>query len=151
MALSGAAPKKINLKGNIMNDSGKKYPKAVKSIYIAGKDSEEGRKVEFDSSESNGRPKLSKALRGFDQEVRAFHLAAGEFFKTYIEQHDASNAQTRDGALKQFGKNTVKAHKAAFNVYKDNSKAMDYSPTEIHDKVVEYLEDLEDEYTDKED
>jgi len=86
--------------------------------------------------------------RGWDREIRAMSLAAGEFFKAYVEQHDASNEQTRDGALKHFGKNTVKAHKAAVKVLKNNSKVFDYDPLEIHDKVVEYLEDLEDEYED---
>lgn len=130
-----------------MSDSAKKYPKEVKGIYIAGTNGGEGQKVDVDpDSDGSGRhPRVSKAHRDFDNELRAMSLAAGTFFKSYLEHHDASNEMTRDGALKHFGKNTIKAHKAAVKVLKDKSRAFDFDPTEVHENILEFIEDLEDE------
>lgn len=128
-----------------------KYPKAVRAIYIAGKDGEAGRNVDVDSSESNGEEKVSKAYRGWDREIRAMSMAGRKFYNTYLELHEASNEQSKDGSIKHFGKNTIKAHKAALNVLRNNSKAFDNDPSQIHDNIVEYLEDLEEEFEDDED
>ena len=129
-----------------MSTSTSKYPKSVRGIYVAGVNGEKGRKVETDGEASSGGPRVSKAYRGWDREVRAMSLAAGEFFKVYLENHDASNEQTRDGAAKHFGKNAIKAHKAAITVLKDNSKVFDQDPSSVHDSILEHIEDLEDEY-----
>lgn len=133
-----------------MSESARKYPKEVKAIYIAGAPGEKGRKVEAETSESEKAPRVSKMTRDWDREVRVYATAASEFFKTYLEHHEASNAETRDGGLKHFGKNAVKAHKAAFKVLQNNSKAFAYDPAEIHDHIVEYMEDLEEEYEETE-
>jgi len=131
-----------------MSDSEKKYPKEVKAIYIAGAEGEKGREIDVDSSESDRPSNVSKMYRGWDREARAMSMAAREFFKTYLDLHEASNEETKDGAIKHLGKNTVKAHKAAFKVLKNNSKLFTYDPSEINDNIVEYMEDLEDEYKD---
>lgn len=131
--------------------SHKKYPKEVQAIYIAGAAGKEGREVDGNLFDKDLQSHVSKAYRGWDREFRAMSLAASEFFKTYVEQHDASNEQTKDGAIKHLGKNTVKAHKAAIKVLKNNSKVFDHNPSDIHDTVVEYMEDLEDELEDEDD
>lgn len=128
-----------------------KYPKAVRAIYVVGKDGETGRDIDVDSSESNGEAKVSKAYRGWDREIRAMSMAGRKFYNTYLELHEASNEQSKDGSIKHFGKNTIKAHKAALNVLRNNSKAFDNDPSQVHDNIVEYLEDLEEEYEDDED
>jgi hypothetical protein len=129
-----------------MSDQRKKYPKAVRAIYVAGQGGEEGRAVEVDTGEPVSRANVSRQYRDWNREVRAMSLAAAEFFKTYIEHHDSSNEETRDGAIKHFGKNAVKAHKAALKVLQNNSKVFDTDPSEIHDNIVEYFEELEEEY-----
>lgn len=129
-----------------MSDSNKKYPTAVKSIYVAGTGGEGGREIEVNSIESKLKAKISKGYQGWDHELRAQAIAGSKFFSTYLELHEASNEQTKDGSLKHFGKNTIKAQKAALKVLKDKSKAFDYDPSEVHDNIVEYMEELEEEY-----
>jgi hypothetical protein len=128
-----------------MSETAKKYPRAVKAIYVAGAGGEEGREVNVDSSESDRTTHVSKMYRDWDREVRAMSMAASEFFRTYLENHDASNEEIKDGSVKHFAKNTIKAHKAAFKVLKKHSKALDSDPSKIQDDVIERLEDLEDE------
>ncbi|GEM_PF-5199759 len=128
-----------------MSETAKKYPKEVRGIYIAGKAGEEGREVEMDRPEG-GDPNVSRAHRDWDREVRAMALAAGKFFNTYLELHQASNEETRDGAVKHFAKNALKAQKAAVKTLQNNSKVFDQNPSRIYDNMVEYMEDLEDEY-----
>lgn len=128
-----------------------KYPKAVRAIYVAGKNGEAGRDIDVDSSESTGDTNVSKAYRGWDREIRAMSMAGRKFYNTYLELHEASNEESKDGSIKHFGKNTIKAHKAALNVLKNNSKAFDNDPSKIHDNIVEYLEDLEEEFEEDED
>jgi len=134
-----------------MTDTDKKYPNAVKAIYITGKGGAAGHEIEIDSTGSTHRPKVSKMYRGWDRESRAMSLAAAEFFKSYLKHHDASNEQTKDGALKHFSKNALKAHKAAFEVLKEHSKVVAFDPSESYDNMVEYLEELEEETEDEKD
>jgi Family of unknown function (DUF6312) len=130
----------------IMINSETKYPKAVRAIYIAGKDDEAGRDVNVGNFESSRREWREKSNRTWDHEFRAMAMAGSKFFNTYLELHEASNEETKDGAIKHMAKNTIKAHKAALNVLKNQSKAFEYDPTQIHDNIVEYLEGLEEEY-----
>jgi len=143
ISLGAAIPTKINRKDHHMSESTHKYPKAVKAIYIAGSNGESGHKIDVDSSESEMEKALNQSYRDWDREVRAMSLSAAEFFKTYADLHSASNEETENGSLKHFSKNAIKAHKAAFQVFKKHSKVFDYDPTEIHDKMVECLEELE--------
>lgn len=129
-----------------MSNSDRKYPKGVKSIHVAGRGGEAGRDIEVDSSEASSASNVSKQYRDYDREIRALCLAGSKFFSTYLELHTAANEETKDGSLKHFGKNTIKAHKAALKVLKNNSKVFDYDPSEVHDNVLEYIEDLEEEY-----
>jgi hypothetical protein len=128
-----------------MGDTPRKYPESVQSIYIAGVGGKEGRKLEVDTEESLGQEMVSKAHRVWDREVRAMSLAGAKFFETYGQLHEASNEQTKDGAMKHFGKNAIKAHKSALKVLRGHSKMFDFDPTEVHDNIIERLEDLEEE------
>jgi hypothetical protein len=129
-----------------MSETAKKYPKAVKAIYIAGVDGEEAREIDVDPSDSDRGTHVSKMYREWDREVRAMSMAAAEFFKTYLENHDSSNEELKDGSVKHFAKNAIKAHKAAFKVLKKHSKAFDSDPSRIQDNIIERLEDLEEEF-----
>lgn len=128
-----------------MSQTKKKFPSAVKAIYIAGKDHSAGTSADVDSGEYH-RPASSRAYRGWDRELRAMALASAEYFKTYAKLHDDSSQQTKDGAIKHFAKNTIKAQKAAYEVLRDNSKVFDFEPTKIYDNIVEHLEDVEEEF-----
>ena len=134
-----------------MSDSTKKYPRSVRGIYVAGIGGEEGRKVEVDPSDANNDENGSQHSKKAERELRALALAGSQFFSTYLELHNASNEQAKDGSLKDLGKNAIKAHKAGMKVLQTNSKAFDHDPSEIHDNIVEYIEDLQEEYEKDED
>jgi hypothetical protein len=126
-----------------MGDTPRKYPESVQAIYIAGVDGKSGRKLEVETEESAGQALVSKANRTWDREVRAMSLAGAKFFETYGQLHEESNEQTKDGAIKHFGKNAIKAHKSALKVLRGHSKMFDFDPSEFHDNIIERMEDLE--------
>jgi hypothetical protein len=128
-----------------MGETARKYPESVQAIYVAGVEGKAGRKLEVETEESAGQAMVSKANRSWDREVRAMALAGAKFFETYGHLHDESNEQTKDGAIKHFAKNAIKAHKSAVKVLKGHSKVFDFDPAEIHDNLIERLEDLEEE------
>jgi hypothetical protein len=109
--------------GLAMSQSNRKFPEEVEGIYIMGENSQEGEKLDLHTDEElDRRRNVSKKFRNVELDIRAIHLAASAYFKTFIELHDASNSRKKNGSLQEFPKNVRKARKEALKTLRDNSE-----------------------------
>ena len=99
------------------------YPKSVASILVLKKASAgaaQPERVEVLSRPK--RKKVSRALRPVDRELRALAYAARTYFDSYDERHTRSLERKKDGAIKQFGKNSSRARRDAAKELRRHSK-----------------------------
>ena len=82
----------------------RKYPKSVKEIHILGSGARECKKVVIDVEEDRPR-RVSKRYRDLESEIRAVSQASRRYHDTYLELHDASNEEKKNGSLKDLPDN----------------------------------------------
>src|SRR5438876_1127935 len=99
----------------------RKYPKSVKEILILGAGVRESKKVVMAVEEDRPR-RISKRYRAVESEIRAVSQAASRYHNIYLELHDASNEEKKNGFLKDLPDNVLEAREAAWKSWRKNSK-----------------------------
>ena len=99
----------------------RKYPTSVKEIHILGSGARECKKVVIDVEEDRPR-RVSKRYRDLESEIRAVSQASRRYHDTYLELHDASNEEKKNGSLKDLPDNVLDAREAAWKSWRKNSR-----------------------------
>src|SRR5687768_294347 len=99
----------------------RKYPKSVKEILILGGDARECKKIVI--AVEDDRPlRVSKRYRDLESELRAVSQASRRYHDTYLELHDTSNEEKKNGSLKDLPENVLDAREAAWKSWRKNSR-----------------------------
>lgn len=93
----------------------RKFPKSVRKILILGAPGAEPAEVELGMTAEEFRTrKVSKVFRPFEAEMRASAQAGQRYYAKYLELHDVSNEEDKDGSIGRLARNVWTARKAAW-------------------------------------
>jgi hypothetical protein len=72
-----------------------------------------GRLVRVKAGSAGGKKKQSKYLRPLEKSIRKRMSARSKFSRIYLELHNRSNRRKRNGWLRDWGRNMIKAYRRA--------------------------------------